>query len=84
MKLGKTITVSRVSYALKLSLSCALSLEMFHAQLFVNVYIVANKKDSIDVGVIITQQNFRYAISQFIIGKRISNRPCISSIPFGF
>ena len=41
---------------------------LFRAQLFVNAYIV-NNKDSTD-SVVITQQNFWYAISQLIMGQK--------------
>ncbi|RCH84655.1 hypothetical protein CU097_005445 [Rhizopus azygosporus] len=56
---------------------------LFRAQLFVNAYIV-NNKDSIDLAVI-TQQNFWYAISQLIMGQKITNKAYISnSVALGF
>ncbi|PHZ12662.1 uncharacterized protein RHIMIDRAFT_251598 [Rhizopus microsporus ATCC 52813] len=55
----------------------------FRAQLFVNVYIV-NNKDSIDLAVI-TQQSFWYAISQLIMGQKVTNKSYISSnVALGF
>ena len=56
---------------------------LFRAQLFVNAYIV-NNKDSTD-SVVITQQNFWYAISQLIMGQKITNKAYISnSVALGF
>ncbi|ORE06611.1 hypothetical protein BCV72DRAFT_328462 [Rhizopus microsporus var. microsporus] len=56
---------------------------LFRAQLFVNAYIV-NNKDSTDLAVI-TQQNFWYAISQLIMGQKITNRTYISNnVSLGF
>ncbi|ORE14247.1 hypothetical protein BCV71DRAFT_276345, partial [Rhizopus microsporus] len=56
---------------------------LFRAQLFVNAYIV-NNKDSID-SVVISQQNFWYAISQLIMGQKITNKVSISnSVALGF
>ncbi|ORE03001.1 hypothetical protein BCV72DRAFT_182758, partial [Rhizopus microsporus var. microsporus] len=51
--------------------------------LFVNAYIV-NNKDSTDL-VVITQQSFWYAITQLIMGQKITNKAYISNnVALGF
>ena len=56
---------------------------LFRTQLFVSAYIV-NNKDSTDLA-LITQQNFWYAISQLIMGQKITNKAYISnSVALGF
>ncbi|CAO3673669.1 unnamed protein product [Rhizopus microsporus] len=55
-------------FARKVYLDAVIRNVLFRAQLFVNAYIV-NNKDSTD-SVVITQQNFWYAISQLIMGQK--------------